>query len=83
MNLRKLWQRLLQRFETVDDLLAGFDKHQRKLLEMSQRLREEAVKNEAAAQRLKDEAAAKSAEAERAVTVANRFANLLSPTPDA
>lgn len=69
-QLKKLWQRLLQRFDTVDDLLAGFDKHQRKLVDMSERLRATAAKQEAAA--------VKSKEAERATTVADRFRDLLS-----
>lgn len=77
-QLKKLWQRLLQRFDTVDDLLAGFDKHQRKLVDMSERLRATAAKQEAAAAKLVAEAAVKSKEAERATTVADRFRDLLS-----
>lgn len=77
-QLKKLWARLLQRFDSVDDLLAGFDKHQRKLLEMSERLRARAAQQEEEAKRLVAEATAKSAEAERAVTVADKFRDLLS-----
>ncbi|WPH68531.1 hypothetical protein [Stenotrophomonas phage BUCTxx99] len=77
-QIKKLWARLLQRFDSVDELLAGFDKHQRKLLEMSERLRARAAKQEEEAKRLVAEATAKSAEAERAVTVADRFRDLLS-----
>lgn len=77
-QLKKLWQRLLQRFDTVDDLLAGYEKHQRKLVEMSERLRGAAAKQEENAAKLVAEAAAKSKEAERAVTVADRFRDLLS-----
>lgn len=77
-QLKKLWARLLQRFDSVDDLLAGFDKHQRKLVEMSQRLRDRAVTQEEEAARLITEANNKSREAERAVAVADKFRDLLS-----
>lgn len=77
-QFKKLWARLLQRFDSVDDLLAGFDKHQRKLVEMSQRLRDRAVKQEEEAARLITEANNKSREAERAVAVADKFRDLLS-----
>jgi len=77
-QFKKLWARLLQRFDSVDGLLAGFDKHQRKLVEMSQRLRDRAVKQEEEAARLITEANNKSREAERAVAVADKFRDLLS-----
>lgn len=77
-QLKKLWARLLQRFDSVDDLLSGFDKYQRKLQDMSERLRAKAVEQEAEAERLKQEATAKSDEAERAIAVADKFRDLLS-----
>lgn len=69
---------ILRKTDTVDDVLSGIVKYQRKLVELAERLRQQAVLEEAEAKAKFESAKLKSAEAERAVTVANRFTDLTS-----
>lgn len=76
MNLSKIISFILLRTDSVDDVLRVFDKTQRKLVALSERLRELAVKEEAEAQAKLEAAKRKTAEAERATTVADRISAL-------
>lgn len=75
-TLSKIITLILMRTETVDDVLRAFDRTQRRLVELSQRLRDAAAKEEAEAQIKLDNAKRKSAEAERATSVASKISDL-------
>ena len=77
MNLSKIIAVILLRSNSVDDVLRVFDKTQRKLVDLSARLREAAAKEETAAVKALEEARRKSVEAERAVSVASKIADLV------
>jgi glycine cleavage system regulatory protein len=70
---------LLFRKSSVAAITASFDKHRRELVELSARMREAARKAEEKAKALQAKAAAAASEAEHAVTVADRFGDLLKP----
>lgn len=76
MNFSKILTLILLRTDSVDDVLRAFDKYQRKLVALSERLRTAAAAEEAAALAQLETARKKSAEAERAVTIASRFSDL-------
>ena len=69
---------ILRKTDTVDDVLSGIVKYQKKLVVLAERLRQQAVLEEEEARKKFESAKLKSAEAERAVTVANRFTDLTS-----
>lgn len=76
MTLQTIINTLLLRTNSVDDVLRVFNKVQRKLLALSERLAKVASDNEREAQAKLTAARAQRAEVDRAFAVANRIAGL-------
>lgn len=74
--LSKIINIILRRDESIDAIVATFDKTRNKLVATAERLRTKAAQEEAEAAKLIALAKAKSDQAERGITIADRFAAL-------